>query len=250
MLETKRRAITFITISIILAAIAGFMFLQKVKALNAELGGMTKVYVSSTDIPSREVITPEQVNVIELPNKFVTSSHIVDPEDIANKVSVVPLSKGDVITKNLLKPVSNVANENNRLVALFSSDKVSFDQELDNLDRVDIIVSHNFDGKAKTEIFMSDVLVYGVSKSDNKFNGVALEVPRETAPELIHMQNYADSLRVLKANVGKEQSITKEVEEEETVVETQAKEKTDKKRDEKKGMPDDKKKQSNEKQDK
>lgn len=191
------------------------MFLQKYKELNANLGGLTKIYVASTNIASREIITPEQVTTMEIPNKFVTDSHIVNPEDITNKVSVVPLSQGDMITKNLLKNVSNVANENNRLITLFRNEKVSFDQELENLDRVDIIVSHQFEGKPTTKIFMSDVTVANVSKSENEFRGVRLEVSKEQAPELIHMQNYADSIRVLKANVGKQKQGA-QIEEKET----------------------------------
>lgn len=211
MLESKRRAIIFISISLILALVAGFMFLQKVKDLNTELGGMTKIYVASTNISSRAIITPSQVMTIDLPNKFVTASHITDPKDITNRVSVVPLSKGDTITKNLLKPVSDVANENNRLVALFGNEKISFDQELEALDRVDIVVSQQLDGKPATEIFMSDVPVAMVAKNKDKLNGVALEVSKEDAPKLIHMQNYSDSMRVLKANVGKEKPLEPEV---------------------------------------
>ncbi|MGD6879549.1 Flp pilus assembly protein CpaB [Bacillus infantis] len=210
MLESKRRAIIFITISLVLALVAGFMFLQKVKDLNAQLGGMTKVYVAKENISSRAIIKPDQVETIELPNKFVTGSHIVDPEDITNRVSLVPLSEGDMITKNMLKPVSNIANENNRLVSLVGSEKVSFDQKLADLDRVDIVVSSQFEGKPVTEIFMSDVVVAGTLSNKGKFVGAALEVSKEAAPKLIHMQNYADSIRVLKANVGKEQPVEKE----------------------------------------
>ncbi|MFE8698529.1 Flp pilus assembly protein CpaB [Cytobacillus sp. FJAT-53684] len=203
MLESKRRAIIFISISLILALIAGYMFLQKVKELNTNLGGTTKVYVANVDIPSRTIIKPDMVETVDLPNKFVTASHVKDPKDITNKVSIVPLSEGDMISENLLKPFSEVGDPNNRLIALFSNERVSFDQELNDLDRVDIVVSQQFDGEPKTEIFMTDVHVFRVDKSKNEFRGVALEVSKEEAPKLIHMQNYADSIRVLKANVGK-----------------------------------------------
>ena len=33
---------------------------------------------------------------------------------------------------------------------------------------------------------------------------MALEVSMEDAPKLIHIQNYADKVRILKANVGKD----------------------------------------------
>lgn len=207
MLESKRRAIIFISISLLLAAIAGFMFLQKVNQLNASLGGTTAVYVAKSDIKSRTIIKPDMVETVDLPNKFVTEAHVTDPKEITNQVSIVPLSEGDMITENLLKDFSEVGDPNNRLLAMFANERVSFDQELQGLDRVDIVVSHQFDGEPKTEVFMSDVLVFQVDKNKNDFRGVALEVSKEDASKLIHMQNYADSIRILKANVGQEQTV-------------------------------------------
>lgn len=201
MLESKRRAIIFLSLSFLLAVVAGFVFLQKVRALNADLGGMTEVYIANADIPSRAVIQPEHVTTMEIPNRYVTDSYIVSALDLEHKVSVVPLSEGDIITKNVLKPVTNVTRENHRLVTMFGSEEISFDEELEALDRVDIIVSHQFDDEEKTETFMTDVLVARVAKEDNKFKGVQLEVSEEDAPKLIHMQNYADRIRILKANV-------------------------------------------------
>lgn len=180
------------------------MFLQKFNELNANLGGTTKVYIAKSDISSRTLITPEMVETVDLPNKFVTETHVKDPREITNKVSVVPLFEGDMLTTNLLKPFSEVGNSNHRLVALFANERVSFDQELEDLDQVDIIVSQQFEGKPQTEVFMTDVHVFRVDKTKSEFRGVALEVSKEDAPKLIHMQNYADSIRVLKANVGKE----------------------------------------------
>ena len=211
MLESKRRAIIFISISLILALVAGYLFLQKVQDLNENLGDTTKIYVAKENIPSREIIKPDQVSVIEIPKKFLTKSHVTNPNDITNKVSIVPLSEGDMITKNLLRNFSNFTDENNRLITLYRNERVAFDQKLEDQDRVDIIVSHQFDGKPKTEIFMSDIPVAHASTSDGEFRGVSLEISKEEAPKLIHMQNYADSIRVLKANVGKrEQSSSKE----------------------------------------
>ncbi|MGE8207117.1 Flp pilus assembly protein CpaB [Heyndrickxia sp. NPDC080065] len=208
MLESKRRAIIFISISLILAIVAGVFFLQKVKQLNSSLGGMTKIYVAAADIPSRTLIRPNQVKTIEIPNKYVNKSYVTDVDDLINKVLVVPLSEEDIIAKSMIKPVTNATNENHRLVTIHQSEKVQFDQTVEALDRVDIIVSQKFGNAPKTEVFMKDVPVAAVINSDKKFSGVAVEISADDAPRLIHMQNYADSLRILKANVGKGDQIT------------------------------------------
>ena len=205
MLDSKRRAIIFISLSLLLAAIAGFMFLQKVQALNTNLGEMAKIYVASTNISSRTELQPDQIKTKEVPKKFVDDSYITNKEDLINRVSVVPLAEGNIITKNMLKKTEKARDTDNRLVKINSSDKVGFDQPLEALDRVDIIVSHDFDGEAKTEVFMKDVRVAGTAVTDDKqMQGILVEVSAEDATRLIHMENYASSMRVLKANVGKE----------------------------------------------
>ena len=210
MLESKRKAIIFIILSVLLAVTAGFLVLKKVQALNTNLGTSVKIFVASKEISSRSLITPENVKTDEIPKKFLEDYHITNVDELVNKVSVVPLSEGDVITKNILKQASSVVDEDNRLITLMQNERVFFDETLEALDRVDIIVSHRFNGKEETTVFMKDVKVARAAKKDNKFRGVQLEVSMEKAPELIHMQNYADSLRVIKANVGKQD--TQEVE--------------------------------------
>ncbi|KIL53659.1 hypothetical protein KP77_01540 [Jeotgalibacillus alimentarius] len=202
MIESKRRALIFFIIAALFAAAAGYFTLQKVKELNNDLGTMVTVYVAGSDIDARDVITPEAVAVESIPQKFVTAEHIRDPEELMNKVSVVPLSEGDVISKNMLKEASAVTEENNRLVTMMSSERVSFDEPLEPLDRVDIVVSNRTDEGNKTEIFMKDVKVARVANNEGQFSGVQVEISLEDTPQLIHMQNYADSVRVIKANVG------------------------------------------------
>lgn len=210
MLEAKRRAAVFFLLAFILAAATGYMVLQKVKDLNSDLGAMTKIYVAKGDIPSRTVIQENQVTVMELPNKFVTDSHITKLQDLKYQVSVVPLKEGDMITHNMIKPASNLQNENNRLVSLNSTEKVQFDQVIEALDRVDIIVSTDNNGDRKTTMFMKDVVVRAADGSNKGMRGIAVEVTAEQAPKLIHMQNYADHIRILKANVGQNSLPTEE----------------------------------------
>ncbi|TFJ91618.1 Flp pilus assembly protein CpaB [Lentibacillus salicampi] len=206
MLESKRRAIIFFSLAIILAAVSGFLVLKKVQAINTDLGTIVTVYTADREVSSREVITPDDVTTDEIPQQYLRDEHITDVEELMNKVSVVPLSAGDIITDNILKDASAVTEANNRLVSVFKSEKVSFDEELTALDRVDIIVSHTFEDDPVTEVFMEDVKVARTANNeDGDFAGVQLEIPYESVSKLIHMQNYADSLRLVKANVAEEE---------------------------------------------
>ncbi|GAA0465560.1 hypothetical protein GCM10008935_21740 [Alkalibacillus silvisoli] len=193
----------FLILAFILALSAGYFVYDKVRALNSELGGMTEVYVANGNIPSRLLIQENNYKVMELPNRFVTDSHITSSEQLHNRVSVVPLEDGDLITKNVLKPQSNLQNDENRLIAIHRTENIHFDQVIDALDRVDIIVSNeNDDGDKVTEVFMTDVPVVFAQGSNENFSGIAVEVSFEEAPDLIHAQNYAEHIRIIKANVG------------------------------------------------
>ncbi|WP_100009936.1 Flp pilus assembly protein CpaB [Lentibacillus sediminis] len=220
MLESKRRAIIFFLLAVALAAVSGFLVLQKVQAVNTNLGTMVTIYTAGDDIRSRQMIMPDQVTTDEVPQEYVRDEHITDMEELVNKVSTVPLAAGEVITTNMLKDASAITDANNRLVSVLRSDKVSFDERLAPLDRVDLIVSHSFGDGPVTEVFMEDVNVARVNTTENEedgttdFNGVQLEIPFERVPDLIHMQNYADSLRIVKANVSEENPQQQEGEQE------------------------------------
>lgn len=220
MLESKRKAIIFFIIAVVLALLTGFLVMQKVQALNSNLGTMVQVYEAKNDIASRQVITPNDVTTTEIPKKYVTDEHITNAEDLVNKVSVVPLSSGDVITKNTLKEASAVTEEDSRLVTIMRSDNVTFDEQLVALDRVDIVVSEDVDGKKETNVFMKDVKVARVAEQDGEFSGIQVEIPFDQVPELIHKQNYAESFRVIKSNVGQMEATDEEQPAEETQDET------------------------------
>ncbi|WP_077327819.1 Flp pilus assembly protein CpaB [Virgibacillus siamensis] len=249
MLESKRKAIIFFLIALVLALVSGFLVLKKVQALNSNLGTIVTIYVAKDDISSRSVITPDDITTDEIPKKYLRDEHITNPDTLVGKVAVVPVDKGDIITKNILKEASTVTEAGNRLITLIKSEKVFFDEELIALDRVDIIVSHSFEEKPVTEVFMKDVKVARVAKKKGKFQGVQLEVPFEKVPELIHMQNYADSLRIVKSSVGQMQEQqsneqqTSESEEEEAKKESDNEKTNDKKKNESKDSKDKKKEQ-------
>lgn len=203
MFESKRRALIFLTLSFILAIIAGSLFYNKYKDLNAELGKMTEIYVANRDISSRQIIEPDDVTSIEIPNRYVTEQHILSLDQLENQVSIIPLKEGDFITENILKTYTNLNSSGNRLVEmLVDMGNVHFDDDIEYLDRVDIIVSHSFDDEPITELFMADVPVHKVMENEEGLAGVALEVSSKVAPELIHMQNYADFIRILKSSAA------------------------------------------------
>ncbi|GEL76462.1 Flp pilus assembly protein CpaB [Tenuibacillus multivorans] len=199
MLESKRKAIIFFILAVIFAAVSGYLVLNKVQSINDNLGTMVTVYIANQDIDSRKIITPDAITTTEIPKKYERDEYITNISLFEGKVSLVPLKSGEIFTENMLKPASSVSEENNRLVSLIQSSRIAFDDKFTPNDRVDLFVSHTFEDEPVTEIFMQDIKVASIA-SENK--GIQLEVPFNKADELIHMQHYADRLRIVKANVG------------------------------------------------
>jgi Flp pilus assembly protein CpaB len=200
LLESKRRAIIFFIIAILLAALSGYFVFDKVKDLNQNLGTTVKVYIADRHIYSRAILNQADFTPTEIPSKYVREEYITNLDDLINQVSIVPLEKGQIITRNMLKEATAVTEEDNRLITIMEGGSIVFDEPLTANDRVDIIVSRQENGEIVTEIFMEDVKVARVTAGD--FKGVQLEVPFEDVTELIHMQHYAEVFRVIRANVG------------------------------------------------
>lgn len=207
MQDAKRRAIIFAVVSLVLALLAGILFMQRVSAVEAQLGNEVTVFVAKTDIQPRQPLKPEQFEAVQVPEKFVQQSTVTNLHGIGNHggidqyVTIVPLKKGDVLNVNLLKPAKELGTEGDkRLVYVPASDRIVFDQPLEARDRADIIVSWGGDnGSKRTVIFDTDVLIAATSGEEGKFSGVWLEMSLEEAKRFIDAQNYAHSVRILKA---------------------------------------------------
>ncbi|SFJ36441.1 hypothetical protein [Thermoflavimicrobium dichotomicum] len=207
--DTKRRAWLFLGLSLLLAAVAGYLFLQKVHAVNQTLGEKVKIYIAKKNIASYELLREEDFQGIEIPKQFVKGSAVIDLYAIQidqntyplhRLVSVVPMTQGELLTSHVLKPKGDVMSKEKRLVSLSRSERIGFDAPIDFHDQVDIVVSGKIgNSEPKTMVLMRNVPVKGIVK-DEKGNVVAvgLEMTLPEAERLIHEQNFAISIRVLK----------------------------------------------------
>lgn len=210
MQDAKRRALLFLVLALMLSAIAGYMFIEKLNAMGAGLGEEVTIYVATKNISTREPLKPEYFEEKIVPAKYVQESTVTDlnaipigdtPYPINSLVSVVPLSEGDLLTKSMLKPLSNLSSPDKRLVSVARSDRIGFDGPIAPNDLVDVIVSRSLGPKGNvTEVFMRNVPVVAVAP--DKQGGVAglgLEMTLDEATKFIHEQNFAITIRILKA---------------------------------------------------
>lgn len=210
MFTAERRVKIFFLLALLFGLISAYLFWKQAQDLNQALGGMTTVYVAAVDIAAREPMTEKMVHPMKIPNRFVTPSNVLKIDDLVGNISLVPLKKEEWISKSTLKPANFLENARLRLIPFDEKGdgKLYIDPYLKPLDRADLIISHSFDGKPKTEIFRTDLEVVDIQSLDpggvvptqgQKLRRVLVSVPIDVAPELLHVIHYAEYIHLLKA---------------------------------------------------
>lgn len=206
MQDAKRRAILFLVIALMLSLVAGILFMQKVSAIDARLGNFEPVYVAKDGIVAREKLSPDDFEVVEIPKQYIQKSAVTDLNmieyegrqyKITDLVSVVPLQEGEPLTANILKPRMELSSGDKRMVMIYRTDTVGFDDVFNYGDRVDIVY---VDRNGKGSIYKHrGIPVVSLAKNDQAVTGLGLEMTLEQAADFVSLQNTAASIRILKA---------------------------------------------------
>lgn len=210
MIDAKRKAIIFLTISFLLAVVtAGFIIVQ-INDAQKKLGSTIKVAAASKDIKSYHEIDESDVSWVELPATSAHESFItdVDKEDLEEAIAVVNLKEGELLTDSLVRQKLDIPSDE-RVVWLNATEIVLMDQEVTVGDLVDIvIVSKNAEDKLETKRTLESVPVVQVEEQDEGAPRVKVALSIKDAEDVIYYQNAAVQIRVLRVNqasAGKEE---------------------------------------------
>jgi len=211
--ESRKRVFIFTILSIAFAMAAAFLFSNYINQTKKSLGDMVSIYVAEKDIPAGSPITPEFLSTVEMPIKYASDSFIKSAEQYKNKISLVPIPKGEVLTMVMLRESSSNVPSGYRMVELRAPLAV-FDGQIDNLDRVDLFSSYeteaNNDPKQPkdrriTELTLKNVEVIRKTEQDGKLISIGVALKPEQAKRIIWILNYGKELRVVKSNSSLEQ---------------------------------------------
>ncbi|MFS0690201.1 hypothetical protein AB1K89_13290 [Sporosarcina sp. 179-K 8C2 HS] len=200
MIDSKRKAIIFLTISFILAIVTAGVVLVQISQAQDRLGEMIEVAsVGKEDISSYSEINPDNIEWVKFPKTNAYSSFITDAKDLEDVISIVNLESGDILTKNLVRKKLDIpANE--RVVWLNATDIVLIDQQVAEGDLVDVIVSREIEKSVETKRLLSNIKVVQIEKGSENTESIKISLPISEAEQLIHYQNFAKQIRVLRVN--------------------------------------------------
>jgi Flp pilus assembly protein CpaB len=228
MIDSKRKAIIFLSLSFILAVVAAGVILVQISQAQERLGETVKVAAAANDIKSYHEINLSDIKWIELPKSSAYESFITDEKELKNVISLVDIKEDDILTGTLVREKVNIPADE-RVVWLNATEIVLIDQGVVEGDQVDIIVSREIDKKLETKRLLSNIPVVQIETPDEKpedgpAQRIKISLSVEEAEQLIHYQNFAKQIRVLRVNqVADEAKEAKPEQEKETEVKKEEK---------------------------
>lgn len=213
MFESKRRALIFMFVSVFLALTAVILFSDFIQKTKESLGEMATVQVAKEDIPAGKEITDDMVTSEEIPKKYLLDTLVRTKEELKGKISMVPISRGAVITTSMLRKNTIVTGRNRQV--MLRAPMAVFDDQIDVLDKVDLVVSYDEQpgpgepakgDHRTTKILLKDVTVNSVQKKGEDIVAIGVVLLLEDTEKVIWALNYGKEVRVLKSGASKVQA--------------------------------------------
>ncbi|MEK5071573.1 hypothetical protein [Sporosarcina sp. FSL K6-1508] len=199
MIDSKRKAIIFLTISFVLAVVTAGVVLVQISQAQERLGEMVEVASVTKDVASYSEIDMNTIEWVKFPKNNASSFFITDKKELEEVITIVNLDSGDLLTKNLVRKRLDIP-VNERVVWLNATEIVLIDQQVTEGDLVDVIVSREVEKSVETKRLLSNIKVVQIEKGLEGSEGIKISLPLEQAEQLIHYQNFAKQIRVLRVN--------------------------------------------------
>ena len=199
MIDAKRKAIIFLTISFLLAVVAAGVILVQINQAQQKLGKTIPVAAAAKDINSYNEIKDSDITWVQLPQSSAYSSLITNERDLQDAISVAAVKEGELLTKALVRKKLDIPLDD-RVVWLNATKIVLIDQEVAEGDLVDIIVTEDVKGELNTKRQFQNVRVVQVEGQREGAPRIKITLNVGNAERIIHFQNSAIQIRVLRVN--------------------------------------------------
>ncbi|WP_050670802.1 Flp pilus assembly protein CpaB [Luteipulveratus halotolerans] len=160
----QRRGVILLVVAA-LGAIAVFVsVLSFVSSVNARAGDFTSIVVLSRDVKAYEAIGPEDVELREIPQKWMSDTAIQDARDVVGLVPTTNTKAGTYAQSGMFVPRPGIA-DGHREIAVMVDAETGVAGKVKSGDRVDIIATFeqkDQGSRATSQLWAQDVLVIDV----------------------------------------------------------------------------------------
>lgn len=203
MREAKRHIVGFLGAALFLSILAAYLVHGRVQAVEAQLGNRVGVLVAARKIPAQVPLSDSDLDAVSIPAAFLQPGMVTEAQaqDVVGKVSLVPLDPGVVILSHAVTE-RVVIPKGKRVIRLYRSQVVQFDQNLLVGDEVDLIVTKpdTSPNDLKTTLLLPQLPVVEV---DLNGQWVGIEVPEFRAAEVVGLQVTAAQMYLLRVTPDK-----------------------------------------------
>jgi pilus assembly protein CpaB len=130
------------------AAVSTYLYLESVKHSYRDVGEYVTVATAAINIPARTNVTPEMVNLKEIPQRFVHPDAARSGQDVIGKITLSDITAGEPILRTKLVAPQDTSHglayrlqEGERAVTVAVNDVSSVAAMVQPDDRVDVLVT-------------------------------------------------------------------------------------------------------------
>lgn len=212
----QRRGVLLIGAAALGALVVFVTILSYVNSVSAEVGSKVPVLRLTQDVQAYEVVTPEMVEVEELPERWVSSTALTDTEAVVGQVAASAYAEGTDLQQGMLIPRPNV-ERGFREIAMLVDARTGVAGKVQPGDRVDIIATSAFeDREPRAEVIVQNALVIdvgaaaeGQDEEPSELVPVTFAVPVRQALQVSYAESFAVEVRLALRGSGDEANINR-----------------------------------------
>ncbi len=184
----QRRGVLLMCMAVVVAVAVFVSVSSYVGDVNSKVGPLVTVYQVEEDLPAFSELSADNVETVEVPERWTSDASMLTSEDIEGRTVAVPLSAGSSVTTDVLVPPSDL-NPEEREIAVNVDAVTGLAGRVRPGDRVDVYaVFSEVPGLPKqARILVRSVRVISVGGTQQVQAGEAREI-REVIPVTLALE--------------------------------------------------------------
>lgn len=212
----QRRGVLLIGAAALGALVVFVTILTYVSSVSAEVGNKVQVLRLSQDVQAYQEVTTEMVEVVELPERWVSSSALTDVESVIGQVAASAYAEGTDLQQGMLVASPSV-ERGSREIAMLVDARTGVAGKVRPGDRVDIIATSAFEEREpRAEVIVQNALVIdvgsaaeGQDEEPSELVPVTFAVPVQEALRVSYAESFAAEVRLALRGSGDDANVNR-----------------------------------------
>lgn len=214
----QRRGAVFLSLTVVGALVVFFAVLSYVGDVTSKVGPLTSAVRFKGDVPAYTPITPEMLETVEVPERWVSQTTVRSVADVVGLVAATDYAAGSVVQQGMLVPRPGI-QPGYREVAIIVDAETGVAGKVRSGDRVDIIATAQGDKESgvpqSAQVWVSNALVLEVglprategADAQGNFEStsgvpVTFALSAEEALRLAYVESFSVKLRLALRGAG------------------------------------------------